>query len=312
MRFSKDKKGFSLIELLLAMAIFSVIMAAVYSVYMAILKHATIERKITKTELDVITAVWPFVKEVHTAGLGVFSSGNCTPAINFSEGVLTIHSTASGDSKEAGKWSHVGEDCEVNEISNGENVVVINAGNKEYMGKGSVEGGKVNPCKKDFYENASSIAYWVPPKILECYETKYSMRNYESGTRPVMCGPATQKVSRSVSNTGDSTSYQPMLDCVFGKDPQGDEGLNFRFGCISAAGDITWRADTNCGTSKLRAVRIGILIQSSPKLDIQAPVTVTFFEDIDPSLRVTINLSEEQRYYKWRKIEQTIPLRNLE
>lgn len=306
MRIAGDKRGVTLIELMVTLTIFSIIITAIYSLYIAILKSATIEKGIAKTELDVVTVFWPLIKEIHTAGYGVPTTGSCTPAVSYASGALTIHSTAAGDDVNFGKWSFVDNLCAVSNIPDGQNVVVINGGNKTYMGTGSIAGGKISPCSTTYYDSLSSIAFWVPSSGLQCYETSFALQNYPSGTRPRWCESNTQRLSRSVSTTTGTTNYQPMLDCVF------NQALYFRFGCIDSSGNLTWRADLNCGTNTLRFARVGLVMQNSQRREIQVPATITLFEDLSSPLNVTINLTTDQRYYKWKKIEQTIALRNLE
>ena len=109
-----------------------------------------------------------------------------------------------------------------------------------------------------------------------------------------------------------------MLDCVFGADSStpADLGVNYRFGCISSSGNLTWQTGTNCGTSKLRLVKIGFIVQSSSRRDVLSTTPITLFEglrdSVGNSLAVAIDLTTDQRYYKWRKVEQTITLKNLE
>ena len=311
MNIHRNKCGVTLVELIITMAIFSVLFAAAYSVFNGIVRHISIERKDTKTELDIISVVWPLMKEIQTAGFGTASTGPCAPPVRLEDNALIIYSTAAGDNKNAGKWSSLDDDCSIHGISNGETVTIIKAGDREYMGTGSITGGRVSPCSHEYHGNNTCIAFWVPSASLECYETRYALRTYTSGTRPVICQQGTQKISRSVSRIAGSTKFQPLLDCVFGKDAEGDLGMNVRFGCIDAAGNLHWRKNTDCGTSHLRFVRIGVLVQGSTKTDIRGPAEITFFSDLGAPLTVTIDLSDEQRYFRWKKIEETIPLRNL-
>ena len=311
MNIQDTRSGVTLVELIITLAIFSVMIAAAYSVFNGIIRHVTIERKDTKTELDIISTVWPLMKEIQSAGFGTAPAGSCSPSLRLDGNALIIHSTAAGDNKNAGKWSALDNDCSIHGIANGETVSIIKAGDRGYTGTGSITGNKVSPCNPEYHGNNTCIAFWVPSASLECYETRYALRSYTSGTRPVICQQGTQKVSRSVSTIAGSTNYQPILDCVFGKDAQGDPGMNVRFGCIDTEGSLNWRKDTNCGASDLRFVRIGMLVQGSTKTDIRGPAAITFFRDLGAPLTVTIDLSDEQRYFRWKKIEETIPLRNL-
>lgn len=323
-----NSKGTTFVELMITVAIFSIIVGMVYSVYNSFLKHATAERRTVKAEMDIVSVAWPFMKEIQSAGFGVPRTGSCSSSISVSaNNELIIHSTASGDHRNAGRWSYTWYttatpptcNTTLSGFSSGENnVVIINSLERTRMDTNTVKSnGTLTTCK-GIYNN--HLAYWIPYETvgdLECYETRYSLRDYSPASeRPGICAPATMKLSRSVSRT-TQTNYQHILDCVFGRDAEGDLGLNFRFGCIDSDGNLEWKIwDTNvattCPGSELRFVRIGLLLQGTSRRDLQVPGTITLFEDLDTLLHVTINLTDEQRYYRWRKVEQTIALRNLE
>lgn len=306
----KNIKGVTLIELMITLVVFSIIFGMVYSVYNTFLKQATIERKTEKTELDVVATFWPFLKDIEAAGFGTPKTGACSQAIILSGNELTIHSTATGNDKYAGRWSYINNDCTVPDmadIPSSENVAIVSGDDRSFLGFSQISEGKLTSCLETY---KGKFAYWVPNNILGCYEVKYAISNYNPGTEPAMCKNTQAMVLRKSISTTIDPNWQPLLDCVFGTDNDGDRGLNFRFGCIDSSGNLIWRTDTNCGTNKLRFIKIGLVIQSSPRKDIQGPATITLFEDLDPSYRVTINLNNEQRFYRWRILEQTIVLKN--
>jgi len=310
-------KGTTLIELLVVMGIFGMVIAAMMSQYVTLLKTTTVARKITKAESDVTNVVWPLFKDIESAGFGIpnkglYSSTSCLPdtgrmPISVASGVLTIHSTAAGDKKGAGTWSTIDSACGVTGISNDQYVIVIDPVDRSRLGFSNIAASKIaDPCPANVSLWHSALAFWVPPDDgYECYETKFSLAAYTTANpAPVMCAAGTNKVSRSASATS-TTNYQPMLDCVL--------ALDYRFGCINkTSGDLSWRSDTSCTSSEgsLRLARVGIVFQESPRGDSQGSSTITMFDDL--SSVSTINLTSEQRYYKWKKIERTIALRNLE
>ena len=106
-----DKKGVTLVELMITLVIFTIVISMIYSVFNAFIKQATSERKTAKTEMDVINVAWPLLKEIQTAGFGVPTTGTCSSTISVSSDVLTIHSTAAGNNQYAGKWGYVGTSC---------------------------------------------------------------------------------------------------------------------------------------------------------------------------------------------------------
>lgn len=305
MKSIRNRKGTSLVELMVTLVIFSIVVSSMYSVYNALLKQATTERKVAKTEVDVINVAWPLLKEIQTAGFGVPSSGSCTPAISKSGNELAIHSTAAGGSEHAGKWSYVDSACNVTGVPNAtespsdNSVVVINILDGSRIGTTTVNSSNVLSACGSY---ASNVAYWIPSGgTLECYETKYKL--YNSSAAPATCATGTTTLGRSASATAGGGVNQPMLDCL--------RDLDYRFGCINSSGNLTWQTGTNCGTSKLLLMKVGAIVQSSLRRDSQVPATITLFEDLSGQSKA-VTLTDEQRYFKWKKLEQTITLKNLE
>lgn len=301
MHFFKKDNGTTLVELMVALVIFSIVIGTIYSVNIAFMKYATSERKGAKTEMDIVNASWPLIKEIGSAGFGAPRSGICTPALEFTDGVLTVRSTAAGDSQNAGKWSFVGSSCAVTGIPDGAQVIVINNLNRSRVGASSVSGGVIQGCVLGY---KGHIAYWIPSAAGECYETKYRLD--APSTAMTTCAPGSLVLQRSsvIKTTSAADSYGAMLSCV--------RAFGARFGCISSAGDLTWQADDNCGTSRLRLVKIGLIVQNSMRREEQIAESLDLFEDLGPAMKETITLTNDQRYYKWRKIEQTITLKNPE
>jgi prepilin-type N-terminal cleavage/methylation domain-containing protein len=303
------ESGFSLMELLITLSIFTIVTAMIYSVSNQFLKNASSQRKAVKTELDVVAVAWPLIKEIQSAGFGVPSSGACTPSINFDStaGELTVHSTSAGDDRYAGSWSYVtGASCVTSGIPGSKPVVVISSLDRKYLASATIntDGNALSSCSGDY---AGAIAYWSPSQSagdLDCYEARYKLGAYSSD-KPAMCAQGSKKLWRSISRTTTDTSYQPVLDCAL--------DLEFRFGCIDATGALTWQTGSNCGTAKLRLLKMGLIVQNSTRKDSQAATTsITLFDDLDTSLRSTVTLTNELRYYSWKKREHTIALRNLE
>ena len=326
-----NKKGASLVELLITLTVFSIIGTMMFSTYSTFLKQVTVERKKTKTELDIFNVSWPLIKEIETAGFGVPKTGTCGTAIGLASDVLTIHSTAAGDNQNAGAWSYVigttrgavyGIDGTAKPgVPIGGNIVIINTLDKSSLGLDTVStdsaGGGYYYLTVGTTSYTNNVAYWSPTDgsgtNLACYRTDYSLRDYDpASSKPAMCAPdgtvAAEKVRKLSRRTSTDTAalgnYRTMLDCV--------RTLAFRFGCIDASGNLTWRTDpTLCGTAKLRLMKIGMVIQASAKGG-ASPERIDLFEDLGSSFVVATTLTSDQRNYKWRKLEQTITLKNQE
>lgn len=309
MKLCRCPKGTTLVELMIVIGILSVIMVMVFAQFSTVLQMTNITRKNVKTESDIVTTIWPILKDIESAGFAIPATG-CSPSgmippIAYSSGVLKLHSTASGDKKNSGAWSIIGNNCAVTGIDSGEYVVIINPANKRRVAYTNVQSNlTLASCVSSW---VGFIAYWVPADgALECYETAFSKRGYTSTNKPTLCADGTVSFARSVVYNADSTNYQPMLDCVL--------DVDFRFGCLNpTTGNLSWRADHNCTAleGKLRFINVAIVLQESTRYDTQIPESsITLFASTGSPK--TITLTSAQRYYKWKTVEKTIVLRNLE
>ncbi len=303
-------KGVTLIELMVTLTVFSIIFGMVYSVYNTFIRQASIERKTVKTELDILSTFWPMTKDIEGAGFGTSSTGLCGVPLSLSGGELIIHSTAGGADRFSGRWSYItGQDCTVSglqDLPNTENVIILSGDpEKKCLGFSRVQNGKLISCNPDQYRG--QFAYWIPDNTITncselnlkqgCYELRFGLGPYYGDT-PEMCKNTGIQVMRKSLSTTTTPNRRPFIDCVL--------ALDFRFGYIDGT-VLNWY-NTPSGSGKLRFVKIGMVIQSSPRKDIEGPASITLFEDT--GLPLTINLNNEQRFYRWRILEQTVILRN--
>jgi len=156
----KNQRGTSLVELLIAMAMFGIILGVMFTLYATMLHTATSTRKIAKVEGEITGTVWSLFKEIESAGYGVPANsfgGSCTPEINYTggaaNGVLTIYSTAAGTQTSAtqtapGSWSYITTGaCNVSGFNTGDTVSIINPADKSSLGTTTVAaGGTLAAC----------------------------------------------------------------------------------------------------------------------------------------------------------------------
>lgn len=292
------------------LGIVGVVLAIILSTYSTVVKQMATTRKMVKTEADLVNIAYPLFREIESAGFGVPGTGTsaCLPAISMSGSELVIHSTASGDQATAGLWSQIsGTNCSVN-LPLGTNVVIIDPAGKKRVSLDTAGAGVLANCQNSWQ---SMIAYALPGGALECYETAYSLRAYTTGlnARPLSCSIGTQRFSRSVDTSAGSRSWAAMLDCVL--------DARYIFGCVNKfSGAVSWRTDPSCNTASgdlLRFLRIALVVQDSTRQDGQvAPAQYDLFSDTGLTVTVNMNANSQLRLYRWRIIEKTIVLRNLE
>jgi len=306
----KNQRGTSLVELLIAMAMFGIILGVMFTLYATMLHTATSTRKIAKVEGEITSTVWSLFKEVESAGYGVpanSSGGSCTPEISYSSGVLNVYSTNTGPQTSAtqtaaGSWSYITTGCTVSGFNNGDTVSIIDPSNKSSLGTTTVTGGTLNGCLTTWPGN---MAYLSP--AAGCYDTTYTL----SATTTKTCASGTQQLMRSSVAVGTVANYQPMLDCVL--------AVSCIFGCIDTSGNVTWQTGNTCpllnsnGNYNPRFIRIGLVEQDSNQNEYAGPQPqpgITLFSDTSVPYSVSLNATQET--YRWRTIERTISLRNLE
>jgi hypothetical protein len=155
---------------------------------------------------------------------------------------------------------------------------------------------------------AGKMAVWIPTstsKISECYETSYYLSGSAS-TKPVICAESTSVLIRS-KNPKDSTNETaaPILDCV--------KAMAFRYGCIHG-NDILWQSDSCSDTDTLRLMRIGLVVQASPRDSgtVFPYSSISLFQDLGTGNEETVQFTDEERHYRWTMLEKTIYLPNVE
>ncbi|MBI3756124.1 MAG: prepilin-type N-terminal cleavage/methylation domain-containing protein [Deltaproteobacteria bacterium] len=240
----KQEQGFSLVELLIVMFIFSIIIAVVFESYIVQLKHTTREYKVAETEIETGIAKGIIERDLYMAGYGIADdyagiifvpTPKAVAATNDNPDTLTLMGTALGLKSRAAQgwsymtaanaaaapatasfqtWSDAREDVKANDV-----VILINPSTKKLLDDGL--GGW------QFYYNgtggnvtigsvAGGIAYSTPSIGTLAYglytsgDTPaanvpyYAVRYYLGGTPPSNCAAGTQSLLRAESRNTTS------------------------------------------------------------------------------------------------------------
>jgi len=322
MKIFNSHRGSTLVELMTAMAIFSLIISVIFTLYATMLKTSASTRKIAKVEGEITNTVWPLFKEIESAGFGVNANGfggSCSPEINYTGGILTINSTTTGTQAigqtSPGTWSFIGTGCSVSGFNNGDPVSIISPTDKSNLGTATVAAGALGACNATSWPG--NIAYLSPSLASACYNTSYTLspstKAPNSTAQPATCASGTNQLWRSSVAVGSSASYQPMLDCVL--------AFSAIFGCIDTTGNLTWQTGNTCpllnsnGNYNPRFVRIGLVEQDSNQNEYVGTTSqpnIILFSDTTTLTQYTVSLTGTLGAYRWRTIERTISLRNLE
>ncbi len=247
---STREKGVTFAELLIVVAIFSIVITGVYSVYLAQVKHSTREHRIAESEMELEIIRNFFERDILMAGYGLADtycngpaddasclSGSkcglepsfCTPiAIKATDGssdTLTLMGTALGTlSRGSQGWSYLrtsapsfrswGDARE--DIQNGDRVVYMEPNTKTLLTTGSQW--RFNYPNSPTTEKGT-IAYGLHTGdiIRPYYSVQYRLGGDPSNI-PMTCAPpktgenAVRSLLRAETSNGEFV--RPVLDCV--------------------------------------------------------------------------------------------------
>lgn len=106
-----------------------------------------------------------------------------------------------------------------------------------------------------------------------------------------------------------------VLKAVYGLDTNGDGVLDVWKDAGTAPFDSATLLNGSAASStylqQIVAVRVGMILQSNyPEKDVISPASFTLFKDLGTTLQYTRSLSADEQHYRYRLVEETIPLRN--
>jgi len=324
------KSGFSLVELLVAVALVMGVFAIIFPQYISITKHSSVTRKIVKTQADAYANLEQMFKDIASAGFGLpavpynlpAGATSClrtagkaleiTPKDNAS--MIIVRSTAAGDKKKAGAWGVVSVESNTITLSyssmkfeRDDYLMVLDTASRSYKKLGLLKfESDYNLSLKEQYSSLNNLhgkmAYWIPNTSQVCYKTSFSLEDY-GGTdpKPDMCASGTKKLMRSKDPPEGFSGSAPVMDCVH------NQGLGFLIGCVDSGSGILWSKDSCPSSTTPRLLQVGVVVQAGPKEKNKiSPEYLTLFSPSD------IKLNDDERYYRWLVIRKTIFLMNIE
>jgi type II secretory pathway pseudopilin PulG len=344
----RNVSGFSLVELLVAVALLVGVFAIIFPQYISLTRHSAVTRKMIKTQADAYNNLEQMFKDIASAGFGLPAVSDNLPSgatsclrtpdkaieitTNNNGSVIIIRSTAAGDKKEVGAWGVVSIDSNSNVtlsyssmVFKDDYLMILDTASESFKKLGLLKfdaSGKSSLVEQfsDRRTFNGKIAYWIPDKDKVCYTTRFYLADYDSNDpKPDICAPNGKKLMRSKDPPDGPSGSAPIMDCVH------DQGLAFLIGCVGSTSGIVWSdpAKASCPSSMIpKLVRVGVAVQAGPReKDPISPASLTLFSGIvdgsGSSLSKDIKLSDEnenndKRYYRWITLEKTIFLVNLE
>jgi len=344
----RNVSGFSLVELLVAVALLVGVFAIIFPQYISLTRHSSVTRKMIKTQADAYNNLEQMFKDIASAGFGLPAVSDNLPSgatsclrtpdkaieitTNNNGSVIIIRSTAAGDKKEVGAWGVVSIDSNSNVtlsyssmVFKDDYLMILDTASEKFKKLGLLKfdaNSRLSLVEQysDLQALNGKIAYWIPKdddknRDKVCYTTSFYLADYDSkDPKPDICAPNDKKLMRSKDPPDGPSGSAPIMDCVH------DQGLAFLIGCVGNTSGIEWLdpANGSCPSSMIpKLVRVGVVVQAGQReKNLISPESLTLFNGIvdgnGNSLGRNITLSNDERYYRWITLEKTIFLVNLE
>jgi prepilin-type N-terminal cleavage/methylation domain-containing protein len=339
-----SKNGFSLTELLITLAIFSLAMGSIFSVYSALVKHTTRQYCIAESDSELTIVKDIISRDIMMAGYGIaddYGNLNYDPRpielINESAkndfDILTLRGTAIGIFSRASqawsyvenanflklyKWNDARENINKNDI-----VIFIEPVSRKLIdsdGKAVFKYPKESPSS---YEDGT-LVYGIHSEDAKI--PYYSVQYLLGGTSPSRCAPGTYSLLRAESKDSDPpppSVRRPLLSCV--KDFQVAIGLDEDDDGIIDHWEpengeiISNKYDTKTLKQRIKQIKVYLLVQKgnydsgyvykNPD-EPDSPWKIYVGEKLNNSGRY-VTLRSEQKNYNWRLISFSVTPRNL-
>ena len=274
-----NKKGLSLIELLVAIFIVGVILGAAYFTYIKLLKGFKSESENISTQIENLVGLDILRLDLEHVGYGI--PNNETSSLiswNTSSKSLTLRSTLNNTNaftrgylllKCSSGSLNIRYDGREDTSTSNKFVSILNATTRNFFDKGEIGTGLVSPKTASCSNNQIYIAYPVRKVVYDntsngcsvgyCEQITYELSNSDLISR---CNPNTSNLIRRV---GTSTSGgEPILNCVadwtltFDIDDNGNGIIEASEQNKTDLHTLTSNADIR---SKLKAINVYILVQ---------------------------------------------------
>ena len=288
-------KGYTIFELLVAMALSLIIGAGLYTFYTTVFRENISKGSLVKEEQEAFILVDQLIKDFQSIGFGV-DYNNLNKCVNgTNDGLEFLSLSAATDEVNSGCWGFTDINGKVN-LFNSYDILgrpCNNSGKYLVMDTSkrlkdvSYDPSNPNPNYKNMY------AFYVGSKS---YPNDFKVSYFTDNTNlPKECAPGTFNLQK---RTG-TTTISPVISCV----------LNFKIRYIGNDGNFY---DTLNDINNLQGLKLCMIVQvgreqSTPENppNYSANGGCPTFDFSNP------NFSTKWRYYRWVVIEQSIPLKNI-
>lgn len=308
-------RGYSLIELLVTIAIMLIVLSAVYLTYISLLKGYKKEGSIGSKIMEEQIGLEIIRKDILLAGLGI--EANISPVSisgtgdNITLNLLTTQMVSSDKlqgylmlkfDNSTSKWS-VLLDKRVDTTNN--NVVVLD-GNRKKWTTGTITSNAISQSTP--YPENNYVAFGYP---VESISSSYNTIEYKlGGTPPSRCNPSTKNLIRN---------GQPVVNCVkgfkvyFGADTNNDGSIDSFYDNLS----VSVLDNSSKIYENLQTISFYILTHEGGKDNNYnyGSNTVNFYDnDIGANVSFSLSGVSEYAHYRWKVLKissKTINIRGV-
>lgn len=352
------RDGFSLIEVIIAMAIFSILVGGIYGAFNSQLGHLMREYRVAESDIEHQIARNVIERDIEMAGFGLAENFDDTDGFDppgqaaaiTGGGVgnpdqLSLFGTGVGlRSRQAQGWTYrentagfsfgtIGDLRE--ELQVGDKVVVMQAHTKRLLSADDdpsdsikyaddwlfVYNGPNQPLKSvknslDFTPPKNTLIYGMQgSKTTVATQAFYTVRYYLSPETVGLCAQGTGTLERSenrqVAPLG--ANIEPLLNCVldfqaaFQLDTDDDGSLDLTDDDGNIAGDY----EEERFRKEIKGTRVALLVQASNRDPGYTFPTSSVWVGVAGEFGRRVDLTDEQRRYRWRLITFDVTPRNL-
>ncbi|MFP4560209.1 MAG: prepilin-type N-terminal cleavage/methylation domain-containing protein [Thiohalorhabdus sp.] len=307
------ERGFSLVELLVAMAVVGLLLGAVFLTFTNFLTESANQASLSAQSLDVRTGLNQVRRDLSSTGMGI-PDGDMDTAVAGTASSVTIRSTGvtgRNDDNEnpAGAVAVIQSGPSANGIPDDASGVVLTPAREYVDDTGSTTNNRFDELDELEFSLKTTKLFYVTRTSPNFYERQYRLGAdcSEAGGDCGACADGTPDLIHNDTNGGSG----PAAECV--------ADFRVRYGFQTSDGDIDFSStdpdnDVPSGVDDRLpdALKVGMVVQVGSEyrneVRTESPVTYTD-EDLDPDDGV--DLSEEQQQYRWKVVEWTVPLPNI-
>lgn len=308
-----DARGFSLVELMVALAVVGIFMGAVYQFFITFFSQSTEQAAQTRRTVQQQLGLTLVKRDLSKIGFGIDNSKSTTEIIKGSTTQVTYLSTAvSGRAASTGQFGLVVGGT-VSGIS-GSTVGVVQTSDRELLaGPDSLNDLEASGELKDrsifFAGNNLGEDSTIPKPQPYFFQRRYELATYnDDDPMEDYCAEDIKKLRMNGFPGRDFGKKEPVIDCV--------RDFRLRYGFQQSSGGLDYSSDpsTTAGTPENAVpdtLKVGIIFQVGQENRKAVSTGPLSYTDADLANGGDVTLNGNQDHFRWQVVEWEIPLDSM-